>query len=167
MKHKLLLIYSWFIRTILFFFPDIPVIMRFRGYLYSFFIKNKAPNFQVAASSTLKGLENISIGANCFCASNTIIDASVSITLENDVMIGYSSILVAGNHSLQNGAYRYGPPIRSPIIIRSGSWIGANCVILAGSIIPQSSCIAAGTVITKELIKPGIYYRNSPLKCKE
>lgn len=167
MKHKALLLYSWFIRTALFFLPDIPIIMRLRGYLYSFFIKNKAPNFQVAASSTLKGLENISIGANCFCASNTIIDASVSITLEKDVMIGYSSILVTGNHSLQSGSYRYGPPNRSPIIIRSGSWIGANCVILAGAVIPQSSCIAAGTVVTKKLIEPGIYYRNSPLKHKE
>ena len=31
LKHKLKQLYCWFIRTTLFFLPDVPMIMRFRG----------------------------------------------------------------------------------------------------------------------------------------
>lgn len=166
MKKKLTLLYSWFIRTSMYFLPDIPVIMRFRGFLYSILMKKRGKNLQVASSSTLKGLQNISVGNNCFFALNTIVDASTFITFEDDVMIGYSSIIVAGNHTKINNSYRYGKPDRTPILIQHGSWVGANCVILAGSIIPPASCIAAGTVITKKLEKTGVYYRHSQIKCK-
>ena len=166
MKKKLILLYSWFIRTLMYFLPDIPLIMRLRGFLYSIFMKKHGRNLQVASSSILKGLENISTGDNCFFALNTIIDASTSITFEDDVMVGYSSIIVSGNHTMIDNSYRYGKPKRSPILIKNGSWIGANCVILAGAIVPPASCIAAGTVITKKLDKIGVYYMSSQLKCK-
>ncbi|MBG3116100.1 hypothetical protein BBX45_03630 [Proteus mirabilis] len=166
MKHKILLLYSYLVRSFLFFFPDIPFIMRFRGFLYSIFMKKRGSNFQVAASSIIKGIENISIEENCFFASNTIIDASTYIFFGKDVMVGYSTIIVTGNHTLKNNSYRFGPPIREPIKINHGTWIGANCVILSGVTIPSASCIAAGTVINKKLDKSGVYYRHSTLKYK-
>lgn len=165
--HKIFLLYSWFIRTLFYFFPDIPLIMRLRGFLYSLFMKKRGNNLQVSASSIVKGLENISIGNNCFFAANTIIDAGTDIYLEDDVMIGYASILISGNHTLKNGSYRFGASKREAITIQFGSWVGANCVILAGANIPPSSCIAAGTSLGNKLPESGIYYRKSSLYCKK
>ena len=48
MKHRLLLLYSWLVKTVLFFLPDIPLIMRFRGFLYSLGMPSCGSNFQVA-----------------------------------------------------------------------------------------------------------------------
>ena len=135
--------------------------MRFRGYLYSIPMNGDKKNLQVASSATLKGLENITIGKNCFFASNTIIDASTNLTLNDDVMIGYSSIIVTGNHSIVHGSYRFGDPIRMQITIGSGTWVGANCVILPGVSITNSCCIAAGTVVNKSITVSGIFYRKS------
>ena len=48
MKHRLLLLYSWLVKTVLFFFPDVPLIMRFRGFLYGLGMPSCGSNFQVA-----------------------------------------------------------------------------------------------------------------------
>ncbi|MEX5734383.1 acyltransferase [Providencia hangzhouensis] len=109
MKHKLLLLYSWLIRTLFFLFPDIPFIMRTRGFFYSLAMKKSGKNLQIASSSVLKGLENLSVGNNCFFAINTIISASTYITIEDEVMVGYASIIESGNHTLENSSYRFGP----------------------------------------------------------
>ncbi|PST85897.1 hypothetical protein C9I86_16815 [Photobacterium sp. NCIMB 13483] len=167
MKHKFLLLYSWLIRTVMYFFPDIPMIMRFRGWCYSFGMKSSGNNFQVASNALIKGLENIEVGTDCIIASNVIVDASTSLIISDEVMVGYSAIIITGNHTLYRGSYRYGKPNRESIHIGKGSWIGGHSLILAGSIIPPSSCIAGNTVMNKKLSKSGIYYRHSELKINE
>ena len=62
MKHRLLLLYSWLIKTMLFFFPDIPLIMRFRGFLYSLGMPSCGSNFQVAHNVTLNSIEGLTVG---------------------------------------------------------------------------------------------------------
>ncbi|EPS6103421.1 hypothetical protein [Providencia huaxiensis] len=76
-------------------------------------------------------------------------------------MIGYSSIVVTGNHSIINGSYRFGPSIRKSITIGEVTWIGANCVILPGVSITNACCIAAGTVVNKPITTSGVFYRKS------
>lgn len=62
MKHKLLLAYSWFVRTILFFLPDMPLVMRFRGFLYGLGMAKRGKNIQVTHDAILRDLENMSLG---------------------------------------------------------------------------------------------------------
>ena len=57
MKHKFLLLYSWFVRTIMYFLPDIPFIMRFRGFLYGVGMKKCGKDFQVTHNAIIKELE--------------------------------------------------------------------------------------------------------------
>lgn len=167
MLHKFILLYSWFVRTVFYFLPDVPFIMRCRGKLYSLVMKKCGNDFQVSSSALIKGLENIEVGNHCLIASNVIIDASTSLFLDDEVMIGYSAVIVTGNHTIENGSYRYGEPVRESIYIGRGSWVAGNSLILPGAIIPSSSCIAGNTVINKPLIKSGIYYRYSELKINE
>jgi maltose O-acetyltransferase len=157
MKHKLLLLYSWLIRTIFIFFPDVPIIMSFRGWLYSFGMQSVGKNFQVSANSKLVGLENLTCGNNIYIATNVVINASCLINIGDEVMIGIASTIVSGDHTIKDGSYRYGKPIRKPIFIGRGSWVAGNALITAGATLPNSSLLAGGAVLSKSFDEPGIY----------
>lgn len=158
MKHRLLLLYSWAVRVLLFFLPDVPFIMRFRGMLYGWAMKKCGKNFQVAHNVILNSLEGLSVGDNVYIAMNNVIFSHGSITVEDNVMFGPSCTVTSGNHTFVNGSYRYGEPIEKPILIKEGSWIGANCVVLPGAELPPHSVLAAGAVLTSLVAcEEGIY----------
>ncbi|MGO2374022.1 MAG: acyltransferase [Pseudoalteromonas prydzensis] len=157
MKHKLLLLYAWLVRTFFIFFPDIPLIMRLRGWLYSFGMQGADKNLQISANSILVGLENLKCGKNVYIASNVVINASCMINIEDGVMIGIASTLVSGDHTMEDGSYRYGKPKRNPIFIGRGSWVAGNALITAGGSLPPSSLLAGGAVLSKKFDEPGIY----------
>ncbi|KTD99315.1 acyltransferase [Pseudoalteromonas sp. H71] len=157
MKHKSLLLYSWLVRTTFIFFPDIPIVMSIRGWLYSLGMQSAGKNFQVSADSKLVGLENLKFGDNIFIATNVVINASCLINIEDEVMIGIASTLVSGDHTIKDGSYRYGKPIRKPIFIGRGSWVAGNVLITAGASLPNSSLLAGGAVLSKSFDEPGIY----------
>ncbi|HGY1052288.1 acyltransferase [Aeromonas veronii] len=157
MKHKLLLLYSWFVWLITFFIPDMDITMRFRGWLYFLPFKQAGSNIQIANSVRLIGLENITMGSDTYIASGVVINAGCSIFIADEVMLGHSAIVVSGNHTLVSGSYRFGPMLRLPINIGRGSWIGAHVTLLAGCNIPPSSLIGANSVVTRELDTPGLY----------
>ncbi|MEZ9590569.1 acyltransferase [Vibrio breoganii] len=156
--HSLLLLYSWFIYLVTFFWPDIPFIMRLRGKLYSIGMNRSGNNFMVASGARLRSLENITVGNDVYIANDVIINAGGYVLLDDQVMIGFKTCIIGGNHSLLENSYRFGPSLTKPIHIGFGSWIGCNCSILAGSIIPKTTVIGAGSTVTKSLETPGIYY---------
>jgi maltose O-acetyltransferase len=151
MKHNFLLIYTWLIRSCLFFFPDIPFIMRFRGWLYSFGMKRCGKNFQVAHSVIINSLEGLSTGDNVYFAMNSIFYTYHNVDIGDNVMFGPACLLTSGNHSFSDDSYRYGPSIYDNIRIENGCWIAAHCVVLSGAFLPARSILAAGTVLTRNL----------------
>lgn len=157
MRHKFLLLYVWFVRTTLYFLPDQPLIMRFRGFVYSLFMAGSSKNFQVSASVVIRGLEKLSVGADVYLAPRVIINARDKITLESQVMIGFNSVIVSGNHSIYDGSYRFGPTNKSPIFIGYGTWVSANCTITAGVVIGSSCLIAANSAVVSSLSGNSIY----------
>jgi maltose O-acetyltransferase len=155
---KFLLLYSWFVWMITFFMPDSKLTMRLRGFLYSFGMPKCGKNFQVSSSAKLIGLDKLFFGNNVFIASNVTINSGGKIYLKDDVMIGIGSVIVAGNHTLDNGSYRFGHRCERDITIGSGSWIAANCTLVAGVKFPDSSLLAANSVyVTKNNKTAGVY----------
>ena len=165
MKHKLLLLYAWFVRTLMYFFPDIPFIMRIRGYLYNLGMPTPAKNLQVSATAIIKNLENCFFNDDVYLAPFVVVNAIDKITLEKQVMIGFSSVLVSGNHSAVNGSFRFGDSIKSPIVVGLGEWVGANCTLTAGSLLPTGSLLAANSVISKIQVREFAIYGGVPAKC--
>ena len=161
MKHKLLLLYTWLIRTLLFFLPDIPFIMRFRGWLYSFGMKQCGKNFQVSHNVILNGLEGMKVGNNVFINNNNIFIVTSGITINDNVIIGPSCVFSSSNHIYRNGSFRFAKGEGRPVVVGKGSWIAANCTILAGAIIPEESIVAAGAVYNEiqpaKLISKAVY----------
>lgn len=151
MKHRLLLLYSWLVRTLLFFFPDIPIIMRFRGFLYHFGMASCGRNFQVAHDVILNSIEGLIVGDNVYLAMGNIIYAHGKAIIGNNVMFGPGCLLTTGNHTFCGDSYRYGLSAEKEVRIENGCWIAAHCVVLPGSLLPARSILAAGAVLTKHL----------------
>ncbi|ABA89038.2 acyltransferase, putative, left-handed parallel beta-helix hexapeptide repeat protein [Syntrophotalea carbinolica DSM 2380] len=146
MKHSLLLIYSYIVRVSTYFFPDIPFLMSFRGFLYSLGMKSSGRNFQVSSSALIRGLQFLSVGENVFVAHNCTILAGCSVSIGSNVLVGVGSVITDGNHSYKDKTgYRFGLSKRKPVVILQGSWIGGNCVVLPGSEFPQNSVLAANS----------------------
>ncbi len=169
MKHKLLLLYSWFVRTALFFLPNVPVFKRFRGWLYSLGMKSSGRNFQVANDVLLLNLETISVGDNCYIANNSILIANPQgdIILGNNVMIGPQCVLVSDNHTSFNGSYRYGKCVEGIIIIEDGAWVGAHSTVLLNSKLPSNSCLGGGSLLNKSFDVSNALYAGIPAKLKK
>ncbi|MBB1328169.1 acyltransferase [Pseudoalteromonas sp. SR43-7] len=157
MKHKLFLLYAWFIWAFTFFLPDIGVLMRFRGGLYSLAMGECGKNFQVSSGARLFCLPNLTCGNDVYIATNVVINACEKIILGNEVMVGIGSTLVSGNHTLLEKSYRYGESEREEIFIGAGAWIAGNALVLAGGRLPESSLLAGGAVLSKSFYEPGIY----------
>lgn len=130
--HKIKLIYTWFIHALFFLWPDVPIIMRLRGFLYSFAMKKCGRNFQVSHSALLNTLEMITVGDNVYIANYSSLLANGEITIGNNVLIGPNVVVSSGNHIVQNGALLK-ESRNQAVIIGENSWISANCTIVGGA----------------------------------
>lgn len=162
MKHKFLLIYSWFVRTLLFFWPDIPIVMRFRGLLYGLGMVGCGHDFQVTHDAIIKDLQGISVGSNVFVGNATVIMGSGSITIEDEVMFAPHCIAISGNHVRKNGSFRYGKGDRGHIHIGRGSWVAGNCTIGRGAYLPAGSVLSANSFLNKAFDEEGALYGGVP-----
>lgn len=161
--HKFTILYSWSIKLITCFFPDIPLLMRFRGFLYSIVMKSCGRNFQVCSSTYINSLSGLTVGNNVYLAHNVVV-LGKDITIEDEVLIGPNSVLVSGNHTFLNSSFRFGVSESKPIIISKGSWIGANCTILAGAKLPEQSILGAGSVLSSQYNECKTLYAGAPAK---
>jgi acetyltransferase-like isoleucine patch superfamily enzyme len=163
MKNKLLLIYAWFVRTALFPLPDIPLIMRFRGWLYGMGMNKCGRNFQITHSAILNSLECFEIGDNVYIANFCDFIGNGKIIIENNVLFGPNVVISSGNHTYKDNSFRFGKSTKDDVLVKNGSWIAANCVITAGSIVPEKSIVSAGSVFTKKSCgSPFTIYRGNP-----
>lgn len=131
--------------------PDVPVLMRFRGFLFGFGMMGCGKNFQVAGNVMLRGLENISVGRDVYLAPGAVILAGKGVVLEDGVQVAFYSVLTDGNHTAKDGSYRFGLRSQSPILIGAGTWIGAHVTVVAGVKIGRCAVIGANSVVTREI----------------
>lgn len=164
MKIKFLLMYSWFVRAILFFLPDIPIFMRLRGFMYSFGMKSCGSDFQVTHDVVIKDLQFISVGNNIFVGNHSVIMGSGEILIGNEVLIGPHVVIISGNHSKIDGSYRYGKSNFGKICIEEGSWITSNCTISMNSKLPFGSVLSANSFLNKNFEIPNAVYGGVPAK---
>lgn len=165
MKHKFKMMYLWLIRTLMYFWPDVPLIMRLRGWLYKPALLSVGKNFQVAHNVQLVCADGLSVGDNVYFAYGCIIIADKNVNIGNNVMFGPMCLLVCDNHSFDGNSFRFSAPQYAPIKIGANSWVGGCCVILAGSELPSNSLLAANsTLISKSFSMNQGLYGGSPAK---
>ncbi|WP_313264658.1 acyltransferase [Sphingobacterium sp.] len=157
MKHKISILYSWLVRTLLYFLPNLPLIMRFRGFLYSLMMKHCGKNFQVASDVYFGSLSKLHIGDNVYIAPKNVVIA-LELTIHDNVIVGPSCVISGGNHKFDGLSFRWLKSTVEKVTIREGCWIAGNCSVLAGVDFPPFSILAAGAVLTKSFeTQYGIY----------
>lgn len=149
MKHKLILLYAWLVRTLLFFLPDFPLFMRFRGWLYGLAMKECGLNFQVAHSVILNGLDLLSVGKDVYIANSCNVILNGELRIGNEVIFGPGVLVSTGNHQIDGNSYRFSASTKEDVSIGAGCWIGGNSTILSGANVPPKSIVGAGSVVTK------------------
>lgn len=164
MKHKFLLIYVWFIRCLLFFLPDIPIFMRFRGFCYGLGMTKCGIDFQVSHDVIIKDLQGIRIGDHVFIGNGTIAMGSGTIVIEDEVLIAPHCIIISGNHVFDNGSFRSKKSDSGKIHIGRGSWVAGNCTIARDSCLPAFSILSANSFLNKPFYEEKVLYGGVPAK---
>jgi maltose O-acetyltransferase len=145
------LFWSWFVKTTTGWLPDIPIIMRMRGWLYGLWMPVRGRNFQVVGSVTIKGLENLHVGKHIYLSHGTILYCGAEIILEDQVLVGPFVVMVTGTHVKENGSYRFSFQEYEKIEVGFGSWLGSHVTVTAGSKIGKGCVVGANAVVTSDL----------------
>ena len=145
------LAWSWLVRLGTDLLPDAAATMRLRGWLYGRAMRRCGRNFQVASGVRLLGLEHLCVGDDVYLAPGVALLASCGITLEDEVMLAYHTVVVDGNHTRRDGSFRFGPRAEAPVRIGRGAWIAANCTVLPGVTIGRGALVAANSAVTRDV----------------
>lgn len=100
-----------------------------------------------------KGLPGLRIGRECFIGDECLFDLAEGIVLEDQVTLAERVLVLThmnvgyADHPLQPAF----PPVAAPVVIRTGSFVGAGAVILAGRTIGPRAFVAAGSVVTEDV----------------
>lgn len=96
----------------------------------------------------------ITIGNRVTSTAALQIGAHRDVTVEDDVMFAANVSITDGLHGYDNAdePYKYQMIGRiSPILIKRGSWIGQNVVILPGVTIGECAIVGANSVVTRSV----------------
>ena len=91
----------------------------------------------------------VSIGERCIIGRGSHIIGHWSITLGDDIQTGPYVYITDQNHVYVDPDEPIGRqwPVEAAVSIGSGSWLGANVVILPGTTIGEHCVVAAGAVV--------------------
>ncbi|MEC1305749.1 MULTISPECIES: acyltransferase [Lysinibacillus] len=99
---------------------------------------------------------NIKLGKNVVIRPNCMLIAGSSgrIVIENDVLIAPGVNIFVSNHlygDINLPINQQGFTKEKDVIVKEGSWIGANAIILPGITIGKNAVVAAGSVVNKDV----------------
>ena len=101
----------------------------------------------------------IELGYNNYFNANTLITSRKKIKIGDNNLFGPNVVIVDHDHKFDKKNIlicKQGFSV-DEIIIGSDNWICANVVITAGVKIADHIIVAANSVVTKDLIKSGVY----------
>ena len=112
-----------------------------------------------------RGLSGLDVGEECFLGDECLLDLADGIRLERQVTLAERVLILThtnvgyADHPLQE----HFPAMAAPVVVESGSFIGANATILPGVRIGGGSFVAAGSVV-KDDVPPGTLVGGVPAR---
>jgi acetyltransferase-like isoleucine patch superfamily enzyme len=97
--------------------------------------------------------ERLTIGARVVVARDVTLDARGALTLEDDALIGFESVLLSHTHrsdAVGVAIQRQGM-YSAPVTIGARAWLGMRVLVLPGIEIGEDAIIASGAVVTKSI----------------
>ena len=102
---------------------------------------------RIIAPMTIVHGDKVRIGRNAIVMPNSLMMASGTITIEDNVQVAAYVKLISNNHDPYN---RMILTCKS-VVLRRNCWIGAGAVILPGVTVGENSIVGAGSVVTKDV----------------
>lgn len=96
--------------------------------------------------------KNVRIGENCSINHGVFILGRTGVVIGDNVSLSARCMLMDAGLDITN--FRHAATkehVERPIIIKSGSWIGAGAIVLSGVTIGERCIIGAGSVVTKDI----------------
>ena len=100
-----------------------------------------------------RGPAALEIGDECFLGDECLLDLAEGIRLERQVTLAERVLILThtnvgyDDHPLQ----RHFPAMAAPVVIESGSFLGAGAIVLPGVRIGARAFVAAGSVVTADV----------------
>jgi acetyltransferase-like isoleucine patch superfamily enzyme len=103
----------------------------------------------VSGEQVMLATPTVSIGRHCVIGRGSHIIGHWSIELGDEIQTGPYVYITDQNHSYEAVDQPVGwqTPSEAPVKIGSGSWLGANVVILPGTTLGRNTTVAAGAVV--------------------
>lgn len=127
-------------------------------------------NVRIFSSVQIVGTGSLVIGNDVHIGSRALIYAvaPAGVTIGDCVDIAPEVILHSGSHKIDSaGVHIAGEGNAVPIVIGSGSWLGARATILPGVTLPEKTLVAAGAVVTKSIDAPSTLLAGVPAVAKK
>ena len=107
------------------------------------------------------------MGFQSYCNYGCFFDLGECIYIGNNVAIVMNVKFITTSHEIGEPSRRAAKPIREPVYVGDGSWIGADTTILPGVRIGKGVVVGAGSLVTKDLDDNSIYVGRPAYKIKE
>ncbi|MGC1420515.1 MAG: acyltransferase [Acidimicrobiales bacterium] len=106
----------------------------------------------IGAQQEMLSAPVVSIGQRCVIGRGSHIIGHWSIELGDEIQTGPYVYITDQNHTYENLDEPVGwqHPVEAAVRIGSGSWLGANAVILPGTVLGRNTTVAAGAVVRGE-----------------
>ncbi|MGE7110293.1 acyltransferase [Lysinibacillus sp. NPDC047702] len=119
-----------------------------------FLYYGKNADFRIGAYAI--GCSNIKLGENVVIRPGCMLIATKEgqINIQKDVLIAPGVHIYVTNHKFEDTSIAIcyqGMTESKSVLIKEGSWIGANSIILPGVTIGKNAVVAAGSVVTKSV----------------
>ncbi|PIC75950.1 acetyltransferase [Sporosarcina sp. P19] len=114
-------------------------------------------NAEFRMGATAVKCSNIKLGDNVVIRPASVLIATETgeINIQRNVLIGSGVHMYVSNHKyddITQPIYYQGHSPSKSILIKEGSWIGANSIILPGVTVGKNAVVAAGSIVTKDVI---------------
>jgi maltose O-acetyltransferase len=130
--------------------PGIGRAVVLRGWLARAALKHCGRKLKISSNVSIFNPQNVTVGNDVYIGPNCYFGGG-EIVLEDEVSIGPFVTIAAGNHTMRDGSYRFGPYQFGRIHVGRGTWICANVVITSDVTIGKGCLVAAGSVVTKDV----------------
>ena len=99
------------------------------------------------------GPAGLVIGDRVGVARDACLDGRGGLTLEDDALIGFESVLLSWTHRWDNpDAAVAGQGFEAkPITIGESAWIGARAMVLPGLRVGRQAVVGAGAIVTRDV----------------
>ena len=121
-----------------------------RGRLAQRVLKRCGKRLRISSNVNIYNPQNVTIGDHVYIGFNTYIGGG-DVVLADQVIIGPFCAIVAGDHTMKDGSYRYGPYAYGRIEIGRGTWLGSHVTITSNVKIGKGCLIAANSVVVKDV----------------